>query len=138
MQFNINTFTVISNAMLPLIFRRTVGKNHPEQISPQYHTCQEDPLENFFRCIANTMRTFPQTDIAELKLTISNAVCEREIAIAMRQNSKNDVRYVLAVNSQHEEKLIPVEIQNVDYANTDDDDGCGYTGHQFLQLQSGM
>lgn len=99
-------------------------------------TCQEDPLDTFFRSIAKTMRSFPQADIAELKMLISNAVGEKEIALS--EKTEKDVHYVIAVNSVEGQELIPVQIQHVDYEDPSEENGNIITSHDFIQLRRDM
>lgn len=117
--------------MLLLIFSRFgCGKNHTAENS----AFQADPLDTFFRNIANTVRTFPQTDIAELKMEISNAVYKREVAIS--KMPKNDIQYVFTVNPEQSEQFHPIEIEKVQIMDPIEN-GNNTTSHKFIRLSSG-
>lgn len=76
------------------------------------------------------MRNFPEEAIAELKLEISNAVRIKEIALCRRP--ENNIQY-LVVNTDGSQKLIPIEVQEIDVEPNDTNDR---TSHQFIQLQN--
>lgn len=52
------------------------------------HTVQGHSLDIFFRAMCATVKTFPNTDIAEIKLKISQIVGTKEIEIMNRTSSK--------------------------------------------------
>lgn len=52
------------------------------------HTVQGHSLDIFFRAMCATVKTFPNTDIAEIKLKISQIVGTKEIEIMNRVSTK--------------------------------------------------
>lgn len=115
--------STLHNAIDHFLFCRT---------SARPRASEEDPLDLFFRNITGMMRQFSRTDVAELKLQIYNLVAEKEIAL--NQKLPVDFQYVIALDSEQSNNMVPVEVQRVEVTTPNEQCGNNVVSHQFLKL----